>query len=225
MKGLLTKSQCETIIDIAKRGQVKANVGDKLSGTDLNAIFEMKVDPSSLKLLLDTRELIRDLVANHFNHGENLCSEFTHITSRKKSQTDYSHGIHADNCELRSDGQCIPSPNSCCAWRSHSSILFLNDEPEFNGAEFLFDDRDDQCLIEQGEIEGVKIRTEGKRTIITPQCGLFVAFSSGGENPHGVARVVDGMRWALATWLTLNCSTHAETVSQPSSDKYNVRWP
>lgn len=39
---------------------------------------------------------------------------------------------------------------------------------------------------------------------VTPKCGRAVAFSSGGENLHGVLPVKEGTRCALGMWFTLD---------------------
>jgi len=85
--------------------------------------------------------------------------------------------------------------SSCCAWRSHSALLYLNDGggADYEGGEFIFKNeypwqKDQACY--------------GEDLIITPQCGTMVSFTSGGENVHGVNRLKSGIRYALAIWFT-----------------------
>lgn len=48
---------------------------------------------------------------------------------------------------------------------------------------------------------------------VRPRCGRLVAFSSGGENPHGVWAVTRGRRCALALWHTW-APEHREQVGR-----------
>ncbi|KAJ3338196.1 ATPase of 26S proteasome regulatory subunit 4 [Gonapodya sp. JEL0774] len=81
---------------------------------------------------------------------------------------------------------CIQLPESCCAWRTRSALLYLNGVPDISGGEFVFDD-EDSC---------------GGELTVQPRCGLMAAFSSGMENPHGVLKVTSGTRKAVAIWFT-----------------------
>lgn len=44
----------------------------------------------------------------------------------------------------------------------------------------------------------------GRDLILPPRCGLLVAFTSGIENPHGVLKIINGTRRALAMWFTFD---------------------
>jgi len=207
LRGLLTKAQCNAIKLLGKNNLAKENVGDNLKGAALESILGRSFNRTTIRLLMRTRSLILKTISHHFKLGKSLCVEFTHLTARTSGEYDYSHGVHADNCRIDDLEKriCVSDPDSCCAWRSHSSIMFLSNPPEFEGAEFFFEDQDDSCLA---EIEGVRI--EGNRTYITPQCGTLVSFTSGVENVHGVAKVKSGTRWALASWFTQDCDQYEE---------------
>lgn len=70
-------------------------------------------------------------------------------------------------------------------WRTHSAILYLNDD--FEGGEFVF--REDK-------------RTTRRR--IQPRPGRLVAFTGGPENVHGVAKLRTGERCVLALWFSVS---------------------
>jgi hypothetical protein len=125
---------------------------------------------------------MRDYITNHFRDDE-IYFEYTHLTKRIPGKEDYSHGIHCDQCDWNPvDGSCIEKEESCCAWRSHSMILYLS---ECEGGEFFFYDN-------------------GIKTFVNPTPGTLVGFTSGPENIHGVNKVVSGVRYALAIWFTKN---------------------
>jgi len=69
------------------------------------------------------------------------------------------------------------------------------------------------------------VRIEGNRTYITPQCGTLVSFTSGFENLHGVSKVINGTRWALASWFTQDCETYAESVSKLPNGSFVMDQP
>lgn len=97
---------------------------------------------------------------------------------------DLSHEIHADNCIIKYDGQCIQD-NAAYTWRDYSAILYLNEN--FDGGEFFF----------AGDRAGRNVQS-----VVSPRCGRMVAFSAGSENLHGVRAVHYGRRCAVALWFT-----------------------
>jgi hypothetical protein len=89
----------------------------------------------------------------------------------------------------------------CSVWRVAACVcgrLYLCDAGvEFEGGAFSFHDPD------------------ADRTVL-PRSGSLLLFSSGAENPHSVARVTRGVRFALAAWFTHD-ARHRADVPQPTA--------
>ncbi|CAG9759257.1 unnamed protein product [Ceutorhynchus assimilis] len=144
-----------------------------------------------LQLLLELTEIIQKKMTEKFNIEKQLYFSYTHLVCRSaltnnSGRTDFSHMVHADNCNLLSDVNC-EKKSPAFSWRDYSTILYLNDD--FDGGEFVF----------ASDSKGRHIQST-----ITPKCGRMVAFSSGKENLHGVKAVRKGKRCAIAVWFTLD---------------------
>ncbi|XP_060516352.1 prolyl 3-hydroxylase 1-like isoform X2 [Cylas formicarius] len=145
-----------------------------------------------LNSLLDLTDRIREIVALQFNIAKTLYFSYTHLVCRSAlpaspvNRDDWSHQIHADNCNLIRDGKC-EKKEPAFYWRDYSAILYLNDD--FQGGEFVFAE----------DANGINVQAT-----INPKCGRMVAFSSGIENLHGVRPVSKGKRCALAIWFTFD---------------------
>lgn len=89
----------------------------------------------------------------------------------------------------------------CSVWRVAACVcgrLYLCDAGvEFEGGAFSFHDPD------------------ADRTVL-PRSGSLLLFSSGAENPHSVAQVTRGVRFALAAWFTHD-ARHRADVPQPTA--------
>jgi len=175
-------------------------------------LHERSDNPDTLRLFYDVRERIGRAVAAHFNEG--LYPEFTHLTQRIPAADVYSefdHGLHADACDFDFNaGYCTPAPYFCCHYRSHSAILYLADEgAAFQGGEFVFESKHG-VPSDGATCSGVEGET---RQTVPPKCGRLVAFTSGPENVHGVLRVREGTRYALAMWFTRD-GFHAERAPE-----------
>jgi len=188
----ITPKECEHIIAIGSKTLIKQKVGSELRGANLYDILETFPDARDVSLLNTTRNRLVYLVNNYFSGRNHLYPEYTHITSRGAANDEYSHGVHVDSCGAQEDGSCVIAPMYCCAWRSHTLIMYLNDEGvDFEGGEFLF------APALKGNAQDCSTNF-----IIKPKCGRVVMFTSGPENPHAVKRVLAGSRWAFALWLT-----------------------
>lgn len=99
---------------------------------------------------------------------------------------DLSHPVHADNCLLDPEGNTCWKEPPAYMYRDYSAILYLNED--FQGGNLFFTEMDAVTVTAQ----------------VRPKCGRLVAFSSGGENPHGVWAVTRGRRCAIALWYTLS---------------------
>ncbi|XP_038234944.1 prolyl 3-hydroxylase 3 isoform X3 [Dermochelys coriacea] len=184
---VLTDSECKDILRLAKLAQ---------DGT---------VNWRDAKLLLHASEKSRKIVESYFTPGKRLHFSFTHLVCRtavegdQDDRMDLSHPVHADNCLLDPEGkECWREPPAY-VYRDYSGILYLNDD--FHGGDLFFT-----------ELDAVTITAQ-----VHPKCGRLVAFSSGGENPHGVWAVTRGRRCAIALWYTLS-SEHAEQERMEAED-------
>uniref|UniRef100_H3AHH3 procollagen-proline 3-dioxygenase n=1 Tax=Latimeria chalumnae TaxID=7897 RepID=H3AHH3_LATCH len=155
------------------------------------------VEQNDARLYYDVSEKSRLLVESYFNLKSPLYFSFSHLVRRsavegqQENRLDLSHPVHADNCILDPEGkQCWKEPPAYI-YRDLSGILYLNED--FEGGSFFFTDRDAKTVTAE----------------VQPKCGRLVAFTSGGENPHGVRAVTRGHRYAIALWFTLS-SQHRE---------------
>lgn len=57
------------------------------------------------------------------------------ISDSPEIRTDFSHKIHADNCNILKNGTC-EKEEPAFTWRDYSAIIYLNDD--FEGGEFIF---------------------------------------------------------------------------------------
>lgn len=97
------------------------------------------------------------------------------------NNTDYGHGIHADNCIFDINNRENCGANNNIVQRHFSAVLYLH---ECDGGELIFTD-------------------PGGTQEIRPTSSVLVIFSSGPENPHGVKKVISGERYNLNMWFTL----------------------
>lgn len=178
-EGFITHEQCKNIISVM-HDMNEEDVGENLSGLTLHQIE--KNNPEQFNLVIQVREKILNKVRQTFE-DDNIYIEFTHLTKRLPGQNKYSHDIHSDNCSWNFDKMiCEEKEDSCCNWRSHSAILYLN---ECDGGEFFFYEPISQ-----------------KKTFLKPFPGTLLYFSSGAENLHGVEKLTNGIRYAFAVWFT-----------------------
>lgn len=81
--------------------------------------------------------------------------------------------MHADNVDENR------KPFDYCGWRSHSAILYLNQD--FKGGETVFRDQNINVF---------------------PETGKLLMFPAGYDYTHGVNIVEEGDRYTLALWFT-----------------------
>ncbi|XP_020659848.3 prolyl 3-hydroxylase 3 [Pogona vitticeps] len=203
---VLTESECKDILRLAKAA---GGAGDGYRGrrsphtpherfeglTVLKALQlaeEGVVNWKDAKLFLQASEKSREIVESYFTPGKSLNFSFTHLVCRtaaegeQEGRMDLSHPVHADNCLLDPEGNTCWKEPPAYIYRDYSAILYLNDD--FQGGNLFFTEKDAVTVTAQ----------------VRPKCGRLVAFSSGGENPHGVWAVTQGRRCAIALWYTLS---------------------
>ncbi|XP_043357091.1 prolyl 3-hydroxylase 3 isoform X2 [Dermochelys coriacea] len=216
---VLTDSECKDILRLAKaagstedgyRGRQSPHTPhERFEGLTVLKALQLAQDGTvnwrDAKLLLHASEKSRKIVESYFTPGKRLHFSFTHLVCRtavegdQDDRMDLSHPVHADNCLLDPEGkECWREPPAY-VYRDYSGILYLNDD--FHGGDLFFT-----------ELDAVTITAQ-----VHPKCGRLVAFSSGGENPHGVWAVTRGRRCAIALWYTLS-SEHAEQERMEAED-------
>nr|XP_056704398.1 prolyl 3-hydroxylase 3 [Euleptes europaea] len=208
---VLTESECKDVLHLAKaaggsgdgyRGRRSPHTPhERFEGlTVLKALQlaeESAVNWRDVKLLLQASEKSRKIIESYFTPEKKLYFSFTHLVCRtaaegeQEGRMDLSHPVHADNCLLDPDGNTCWKEPPAYIYRDFSAILYLNDD--FQGGNLFFTEMDAVTVTAQ----------------VRPKCGRLVAFSSGGENPHGVWAVTRGRRCAIALWYTLS-PEHAE---------------
>ncbi|XP_077440993.1 prolyl 3-hydroxylase 2 [Vanacampus margaritifer] len=203
---VITEEQCADLRELA-RAVTQAGDGyngrasphtpnEKFEGANvLSALqygHEGRVTMKSARLFYDASEQVRRLVESYFMINTTLYFTYTHlvcrtaITGKQEHRNDLSHPIHADNCQLDPEANECWKVNPTLIHRDYSALLYLNGD--FEGGEFIFAQMDAKTVT----------------ATVKPKCGRMVAFSSGGENPHGVKGVTDGRRCAVALWFTLD---------------------
>ncbi|XP_074857687.1 prolyl 3-hydroxylase 3 [Carettochelys insculpta] len=208
---VLTDSECKDILRLVKaagstgdgyRGRQSPHTPhERFEGLTVLKALQLAQDGivnwRDAKLLLHASEKSRKILESYFTPGKRLHFSFTHLVCRmavegqQDGRMDLSHPVHADNCLLDPEGkECWREPPAYM-YRDYSGILYLNDD--FHGGDLFFT-----------ELDAVTVTAQ-----VRPKCGRLVAFSSGGENPHGVWAVTRGKRCAVALWYTLS-PEHAE---------------
>lgn len=197
LENVVSNETCKILMGLADQVRASEETGDELYGTNQHQLRELQseLNKEHISLFLHARNTMLTKVQEHFD--KDLYLEYTHLTCRFPGNSDYSHGFHADQCRLDYEsGECVETSENCCAWRSHSALLYLNNHGEdFEGGEFVFKDslpwkKDDPCY--------------GQDWVVAPKCGTMLMFSSGKENVHGVNKLLKGARYALAIWFTEN---------------------
>ncbi|KAM5263674.1 prolyl 3-hydroxylase 3 [Ctenodactylus gundi] len=206
LDGLLTPAECGVLLQLAKdaagagarsgyRGRRSPHTPhEHFEGLTVLKAAQLAragtVGPEGAKLLLEVSERVRTLTQAYFSPDRPLHLSFTHLVCRsaiegeQEQRMDLSHPVHADNCFLDPDtGECWREPPAY-TYRDYSGLLYLNDD--FQGGDLFFTQPNALTVTAQ----------------VRPRCGRLVAFSSGGENPHGVWAVTRGRRCALALWHT-----------------------
>ncbi|XP_077463946.1 prolyl 3-hydroxylase 2 [Stigmatopora argus] len=154
--------------------------------------YEGRVPMKNAHLFYDTSERVRRIVESYFVLNTTLHFSYTHmvcrtaITGQQEHRNDLSHPIHADNCLLDPEANECWKESPARTERDYSALLYLNGD--FEGGEFIFTQMDTKTVT----------------ATVKPKCGRVVAFSSGGENPHGVKAVTNGRRCAVALWFTFD---------------------
>ncbi|KAK4871674.1 hypothetical protein RN001_015798 [Aquatica leii] len=203
--GLLTPTECKTMLriaqDFAQKGDgYKGNptphtVLETFKGISIGRaalLFHFgRVNYRELYLYLKSTEIAKKLLEDNFSIKQTLYFTYTHLVCRSslsgnKNRTDFSHSIHADNCNIGENGICRKSLPAYI-WRDYSAIIYLNNN--FDGGDFIFSQ----------DMFGNFIQST-----IKPKCGRMIGFSSGAENLHGVKAVTRGTRCAIAIWFTFN---------------------
>lgn len=131
-------------------------------------------DLPEYQLALRVMQRARKLMMQHFGVPM-LWLEFGHLVSRTVAgpsdapSEEFSHPWHYDN---QSEG---------VKYRSHTAILYINDE--FTGGHTCFKETDFGPFRE-----------------VTPKAGTLVGFKVA-ENPHAVTKLISGERFVLNMWF------------------------
>ena len=112
-----------------------------------------------------------------YQESETIYPEASHLV---KWPPGTSLGDHADNAYANGDPNYV-------SWRSHSAVLYLNDD--FEGGEFYFQKNR---------------QVDQKEGVIHPKKGLLITFRGGLSHIHGVLQVKSGLRMTFPMWFTQN---------------------
>lgn len=134
--------------------------------------------PAVGALLDDLRERIVRTAADYFVERAPLALDFTNLTALGPGAF---HPLHADYERQGADGTWGANHTP---FRKYAAMLYLNTSGvDYVGGALCF--------------PALDLRVQ-------PQAGRLVVFSGGRAHVHETTPVVRGMRYAIATWLTLN---------------------
>lgn len=144
------------------------------------------------------------------------------VRRRQRDPQNQGDPLHADDSVFGYDAEGRPRPfwsfgseEHCCAHRTHAVVVFLNGfsggdgAAVFSGADLRFvgpataagpATADDN---EAGEGEGV-----GAETVVQPQCGRAVAYTTGPENAYRVAPIEGGGAMFAVTLYFTGATLH-----------------
>jgi predicted 2-oxoglutarate/Fe(II)-dependent dioxygenase YbiX len=172
IQNLLTKEQCETLIDCFERNHEKHAEHTGVAfwdGRYIQCHDLMKHEIDATRIMQQIRHLSNLHIISEFAGGEPVFPDSAQLTR-------WTPGIemrpHADN--LKADG----TPNAT-SHRTYSSILYLNDD--YEGGHTYF--------------PGFGVR-------IKPEAGSLLLFGAGFEYVHGVTMVTKGNRYTYGGWFT-----------------------
>jgi len=147
--------------------------------------------------------------------------------------TSSGHGMHADQCRLMPENidneskefkiwtepwKCKLVSDHCCRDRTHSVLLYLNDESQIEGGELYMIDRfdldDKDYDINKNNTPNMTqnpknfhskvpmFRLSENVLKIKPKCGTLAMFASDARNIHGTYPIKSGKRYAMPMWFT-----------------------
>jgi hypothetical protein len=130
---------------------------------------------------------------------------------RLRYLTTGGHGMHADQCgvanalsDWRDGFQCRLSAQHCCAHRTHTGLLYLNEpNDDLKGGELYIIDRYDIPDDSVASFSGAPFKDIFKRSLtVEPRCGNLVLFRSDARNFHGTYPIREGTRYAVPMWFS-----------------------
>eukprot|EP01104_Vermistella_antarctica_P009362 TRINITY_DN240_c0_g1_i2.p1 TRINITY_DN240_c0_g1~~TRINITY_DN240_c0_g1_i2.p1 ORF type:complete len:458 (+),score=70.82 TRINITY_DN240_c0_g1_i2:250-1623(+) len=185
--GALSHDECQRLIHIQRSSSVPGYI-PRFSVTLLKELLSNPHTHEDALFLLRTREKLRDLVETAFQRECELLFEFTGL---KCWYPGASLNFHNDR------------NRPYTRQRHYSIVCFLNDGGvDFKGADFCF--RSSSLSTPETPPPLSKTANETPVEVITPRAGRAVLFSSGAENEHCVTPIVDGLRYTLIMWLTMD---------------------
>mmetsp|Transcript_15197 Transcript_15197/g.19951 ORF Transcript_15197/g.19951 Transcript_15197/m.19951 type:complete len:397 (+) Transcript_15197:78-1268(+) len=130
--------------------------------------------------IISLRDKVRDFIEEKFDCFGELYYEWTSINCWNKGS--YINPHHDSNRDYLKQ-------------RHFSALVYLNSKTN---------SQQEQVGFKGGDFHFVQKNSQGieSSTVVTPESGLLLAFSSGSENIHYVTEVKEGVRYALTLWFT-----------------------
>lgn len=183
----------------------------------------VQIHPEEQKLLSSVLWRVQAAAEEKFN-SSSIFLDYSGITLRRNPYekdsfwkrlhyyTTGGHGTHADQCgcynnieEFTNGFECVLTEEHCCAQRTHSVLLYLNDpeDGDLVGGDLYLVDRQDLIDPSKPSYSGVGLAEQFKHTLrVKPTCGTLVFFASDARNFHGTFPIQSGSRVAMPMWFT-----------------------
>jgi predicted 2-oxoglutarate/Fe(II)-dependent dioxygenase YbiX len=175
--GFVTSVECERLIAEFRRvAEVDVCTRRQTVRTELPAAALRQHGFRDLDPIRD--RVLTDLA--NFYAVSDLFLEFTLLSEMRAGDR---HVLHADN-ERFETGTWVPNHTP---FRSHAAMLYLNTSGTTDG------------------FRGGVLRFPDVGRDIVPVAGTLVGFTCGRVHQHEVTAVEDGIRYAVAFWMTLHC--------------------
>ncbi len=176
---LLSRAQCEMLIACFERNYVTAAARTGDAYWDGRYIWQDSLPRSeldALRIMQQARMVVYTLLVQAWLPDKPVYPDTTQLVR-------WHEGLeltpHVDN--ILTDGSANTTP-----WRSHSFIIYLNDN--YEGGETFF--------------PGYGVRLQ-------PEAGALLLFGAGIDYVHGVTKIRKGLRYTLAGWFT-----HEKSMAQ-----------
>lgn len=195
------------------------------------SVFDLLSNEQDNQVTQQEKEVLRDVLGRVQAAAEEkfgspgMIMEFSDITVRRSPVqggisnsfrrlhylTTGGHLMHADQCGTRNTDNprvytegfvCEILKEHCCAHRTHSVLLYLNEPSDVVGGDLYLVDRQDLLQNDEPSYAGVGYAKQLQHTVrVQPTCGNLMLFTSDARNLHGTLPIVKGRRFAMPMWF------------------------
>lgn len=186
---------------------------------------EINIQEEEKALLSDVLQRVQRAAEKKFN-ASNFLLEYSDITVRRNPTpegwfnafrrlhylTTGGHDAHSDQCATQFTPEshhngfvCNMLYEHCCAHRTHSVLLYLNDpdDGDLVGGDLYLVERHDLLNESKPSYSGIGLAKQFQHTVrVKPTCGNLMLFASDARNIHGTYPIHRGSRFAMPMWFT-----------------------